>query len=311
MLFNEYYSEYYACVSEIIREALDGTLTQKRLADITRRKGFAESVLTIPAHLMDGTWPLITKDYGTPLHHPPVHPETGLQKRWLKTLLSDPRIRLFGVSDPGLEDVEPLFDPQKIIWYDRYSDGDPYEDPGYAERFRTLLEAVKTHRKVRVEFVTQRNEHRTWGVIPYRLEYSAADDKFRLLCLNRATKNLTLNLNRISSCRLTAAYDPDDRPIPVLKNESVTLEILDERNVLERAMLQFSYLAKKTERITEKTYRMTLHYRPEDETELLIKIISFGPLVKVVGPDGFAALIRERLEKQFRRNPFIGSPVDL
>ena len=277
MLFNEYYSEYYACVSEIIREALDGTLTQKRLADITRRKGFAESVLTIPAHLMDGTWPLITKDY---------------------------------VSDPGLEDVEPLFDPQKIIWYDRCSDGDPYEDPGYAERFRTLLEAVKTHRKVRVEFVTQRNEHRTWGVIPYRLEYSAADDKFRLLCLNRATKNLTLNLNRISSCRLTAAYDPDDRPIPVLKNESVTLEILDERNVLERAMLQFSYLAKKTERITEKTYRMTLHYRPEDETELLIKIISFGPLVKVVGPDGFAALIRERLEKQSRRNPFIGSPGD-
>ena len=27
---------------------------------------------------------------------------------------------------------------------------------------------------------------------------------------------------------------------------------------------------------------MTLHYRQEDETELLIKIISFGPLVKVV-----------------------------
>ena len=310
MLFSEYYGAYYACVAEILSEAAEGTLTKERIREIAAEQGLGESVLTIPANLRNGNWPLITPDCKTPVRRLPPHPVTLLQKRWLKTLLLDPRIRLFGLTDKGLEDAAPLFEPEKIIWYDRCSDGDPYEDPGYAERFRTLLEAVKTHRKVRVEFVTQRNEHRTWGVIPYRLEYSAADDKFRLLCLNRATKNLTLNLNRISSCRLTAAYDPDDRPIPVLKNESVTLEILDERNVLERAMLQFSYLAKKTERITEKTYRMTLHYRPEDETELLIKIISFGPLVKVIGPDGFAALIRERLEKQSRRNPFIGSPVD-
>ena len=302
MLFNEYYSEYYACVSEIINEALDGTLTKESLIDITRRKGFAESVLTIPEHLKDETWPLITKDYGTPLHHYPIHPETILQKRWLKTLLDDPRIRLFGVSGYGLENVEPLFDPRKIIWYDRYSDGDPYEDAGYIKRFHTLLEAVKTHRRVQVEFVSHRNKHNIWVVIPYRLEYSATDDKFRLLCLSRRTKNLTLNLNRISACRLMSTFDPDDHPVPILKNESITLEILNERNVLERAMLQFSYLAKQTERIGEKTYRMTLQYRTEDETELLIKIISFGPLMKVVEPAGFADLIRERLERQSKRS---------
>ncbi len=217
-------------------------------------------------------------------------------------MLGDPRIRLFGVTGQGLEQVEPLFDPRKIVWYDRYSDGDPYEDAGYIDRFHTLLEAVKTHRRVRVEFVTHRNKHNIWAVIPYRLEYSATDDKFRLLCRSRRTKALTLNLNRILACTLMATYDPDDRPAPILDNETVTLDILDERNVLERAMLQFSYLAKRTERIGEKTYRMTLHYRPEDETELLIKIISFGPLMRVVEPDSFAALIRERLEKQSRRN---------
>ena len=302
MLFNEYYSEYYACVSEIISEALDGTLTQKSLIDITRRKGFAESVLTIPEHLKDETWPLITKDFGTPLRHYPIHPETVLQKRWLKTLLSDPRIRLFNVSGQGLENVEPLFDPQKIVWYDRYSDGDPFEDAGYIQRFRTLLEAVKTHRKVQVEFVSHRNRHNIWTVIPYRLEYSATDDKFRLLCESSKWKNRTLNLNRITACCLRATFDPDEHPAPILRNETITLELVNERNVLERAMLQFSYLAKRTERIGEKTYRMTLHYRPEDETELLIKIISFGPLMKVVEPSGFADLIRERLEMQSGRN---------
>ena len=65
-------------------------------------------------------------------------------------------------------------------------------------------------------------------------------------------------------------------------------------------MLQFSYLAKRTERMDGKTYRMTLRYRQEDETELLIKIISFGPLMKVAEPDSFATLIRERIERQFQ-----------
>ena len=95
-------------------------------------------------------------------------------------------------------------------------------------------------------------------------------------------------------------FDPDDYPVPELTNETVMLEITNERNALERAMLQFSYLAKRTERIDQKTFRMTLHYRQEDETELLIKIISFGPLVKVVEPDSFASLIRERIEHQFQ-----------
>jgi predicted DNA-binding transcriptional regulator YafY len=101
---------------------------------------------------------------------------------------------------------------------------------------------------------------------------------------------------------LWGTFDPDDYPVPELTNESVTLEITKERNTLERAMLQFSYLAKRTERIGEKTFRMTLQYRQEDETELLIKILSFGPMMKVVEPASFISLIRERIDMQSRRN---------
>ena len=300
MLFSEYYGEYYACVAEILSEALEGTLTRERIREIANRMGFAESVLAIPANLNNGNWPLVTPDCKTAIRHYPPHPVTLLQKRWLKTLLLDPRIRLFGLTDAGLEDVEPLFDPDKIVWYDRYSNGDRFDDPAYIERFRMLLEAVKTHRKVQVVFDSHRGNHNNWTVIPYRLEYSSADDKFRLLCHSGKWRNRTLNLSRISSVRLWGTFDPDDYPLPELTNESVTLEITNERNALERAMLQFSYLAKRTERIDEKTFRMTLHYRQEDETELLIRIISFGPLVRVTEPDGFASLIRERIERQFQ-----------
>ena len=300
MLFSEYYGEYYACVAEILSEAVEGTLTKERIGEIAQKQGFGESVLTIPANLKNGNWSLITPDCKTRIRHYPEHPVTLLQKRWLKTLLLDPRIRLFGLTEEGLEDVQPLFDPNRIVWYDRYSNGDSFEDEGYIERFRLLLEAVKSHRKVQVIFESHRGKRCDWTVIPYRLEYSSTDDKFRLLCHSGKWRNRTLNLSRISSVKLWGAFDPDDYPVPELTNESVTLEITNERNALERAMLQFSYLAKRTERTGEKTYRMTLYYRQEDETELLIKIISFGPLMKVVEPDSFAALIKERIERQIQ-----------
>ena len=300
MLFSEYYGAYFACVAEILSEAVEGTLTKEKISEIAAKQGLGESVLTIPANLRNGNWPLITPDCKTPVRHLPPHPTTLLQKRWLKTLLLDPRIHLFGLTDKGLEDVAPLFDPAKIVWYDRYCNGDSFEDESYIERFRLLLEAVKTHRKVQVIFDSHRGKHNNWTVIPYRLEYSSTDDQFRLLCHSGKWRNRTLNLSRISYVRLWGTFDPDDYPVPELTNESVTLEVTNERNALERAMLQFSYLAKRTERISDKVFRMTLNYRQEDETELLIKIISFGPLVKVVEPDSFASLIKERIERQFQ-----------
>ena len=51
MLFSEYYGEYYACVSEILSEAVEGTLTKERISEIASKQGFGESVLTIPANL--------------------------------------------------------------------------------------------------------------------------------------------------------------------------------------------------------------------------------------------------------------------
>ena len=76
------------------------------------------------------------------------------------------------------------------------------------------------------------------------------------------------------------------------------MELYDTRNALERAMLHFSDLEKETERIDDRRYRITLHYRQGDETEILIRILSFGPVLKVIEPEGMVAQIRERLAKQ-------------
>lgn len=158
--FNEIYGTYFNVVSSILRQAQEKQLTKDSLELLVREQAFADSCLTIPKALQDGSWPLLQKDMTTPLRHAPAMPLTTLQRRWLKSLLTD------------------------------------------------------------------------------------------------------------------------------------------ERNALELAMLHFSHLEKITERLDEKHYRLQLMYNKSDETEMVIRILSFGPLLRVQEPSGFIELLRCRLCKQ-------------
>ena len=107
-----------------------------------------------------------------------------------------------------------------------------------------------------------------------------------------------INLARIRQIALLEEVKPDEAEAPPEKKDMVIMELTDERNSLERAMLHFSDLEKETVKLDDLHYRITLSYRREDETELLIRILSFGPTIKVTAPDSFIRLIRQRLNKQ-------------
>ena len=299
MLFSEVYGTYYNVLARLLTEAVEGRLTRETMLRIVREMGFEESVLTIPEALETQAWPLITGDYSTPLEHAPTMPLTTLQKRWLKALLRDPRIRLFDPPLDGLEDVEPLYPPDTFVYFDRYNDGDPFEDPEYIRHFRCILSAIHHKRWLRLQFTGNKGTTHCWKCIPYKLEYSAKDDKFRLISAN-SRRTLSINLGRVKACFLLEPYaDEDYRPKP-MKKRILVLELTDDRNALERVMLHFSHLDKETQRIDGNRYKITLYYEQEDETELLIRVLSFGPVLKVVFPDDFVKKLCERLEKQKR-----------
>ena len=297
MIFSEIYGSYFKAVSAILAKAVDGTLTEREITRTVLENAFGESLVTIPAKLSDGSWPLLTADYGTPLRHAPHDPLTTLEKQWLKALLLDPRIRLFDPSEEGLEDVEPLFTPDQFVYFDRYADGDPYDDPRYIEHFRLIIRAMHEKRKLRVRFHGHRGTRQSYICIPYKLEYSSKDDKFRLITGFR-NKPLTVNLSRIDSVHILEPWDESEYLQPREREKTLVMELYDSRNSLERAMLHFSDLEKETERIDEKHYRITLNYKQGDETEILIRILSFGPVLKVIEPETMVKQIRERLERQ-------------
>lgn len=297
MLFHEVYGSYFRVLEDILRHAVEGRLTGRVLTDLVQEKAFAESGLSIPGNLNSGNWPLVDKTYGTPLRHAPAMPLTALQKRWLKALLLDPRIALFEPNAEGLEDVAPLFTPDTFVYFDQYADGDPYDDPAYVASFRLVLQAIREKRKIRIRFRGHTGVRHSIVCIPLRLEYSAKDDKFRLLTAGNARRHV-INLARVRSCELLDAYTPQEAKTAKPRTRDVTFLLHDERNALERVLLHFSHFEKETVRLDEKLYEVKLRYDKEDETELLIRILSFGPVLEVTAPESFIAMIRERLERQ-------------
>ena len=306
MLFSEIYSAYYNTVASIISCSQQGKLDSDLLFKIVKESAFPESFMTIGSALETGKWPLIKKDYSTNIQNIPTMPLSILQKRWLKALCNDKRIRLF-VSDEILErlknqlqDVEPLFTENDYFLYDKYSDGDPYDDSNYIKNFRTVLEAIHQKKTISLEYTGRFGQQKRFNCAPCKIEYSEKDDKFRIISKVR-NRHSILNIARINSCELTEnskVEDISEEDLPENRRTSVTLEIFDERKAMERVMLAFAHFEKSAVQVSAEVYRLTLNYDSFDETELVVRVLSFGPMVKVIEPQRFVDLVKERIERQ-------------
>lgn len=297
MIFNEIYSAYYNAVSKIIAGILQGTCDEKKVGEIIDTYAYAESGLTIVPALKSGRWQLVRPDMTTPLQHIPTMPLTWVQKQWLKAISLDPRMQLFGVEMQGLEDVEPLFTAEDYYIYDQYGDGDPYQEEGYIKNFRTILKALRETKPLTIHMINRKGNPVYLNVMPQRLEYSEKDDKFRLISTGSRYGG-TINLARVVSCEINNGSGYKSHRISMESGETVTLRIMDERNALERVLLHFSHFEKRVERIDDTRYLVHIRYNQADETEMVIRILSFGPMVEVIEPESFRNLIIDRLRRQ-------------
>lgn len=306
-LFHEVYGVYYGTAAAFLRE-LGGKHCGKAASSLGRllTDSFADAKVNL-LKLMKEDWMLLLEDPAdktlfSPIQKLPPFPLTTPELRWMKTVFADPRVSLFLPEEgvPALDGVEPLYTPDQIVYYDRYADGDPFTDPKYRAVFRTVLHAIREHRKLGIRFLsTNTGKERTVEVCPYRLEYSEKDDKFRLITCSPDRPPMQINLASVLSCEDRGAFLPNAETESVSEGgKTLELLLLDERNALERVLLHFSDLKKKTERIDGDRYRVTLTYRASDEKEMVMRILSFGSLLKVVSPDSVKEEIRNRILRQ-------------
>ena len=297
MIFSELYSAYYNAVARILKEACAHPLSKAELRRIVTEEAFGESLLTVEPAVLDEQWQLLNADGTTPIRHVPTMPLTLLQRRWLKAITRDPRIRLFPDTDFDDQEVEPLFRQEDIDVFDQYTDGDPYDDENYVRHFRMILDAIKDQSPLWIEAVSPKGSMNRYVVTPQHLEYSEKDDKFRLA--GHGFHHLFINLARITQCRQYTGKILYSEDLPDLQKKRVLeLELVNERNALERVLMHFAHFEKQAERLDGLHYRILITYNEEDETELLIRILAFGPVVKVISPEDFVEQMRSRLKKQ-------------
>ena len=311
-LFSEIYNRYFQIVNRLLLKR--GTISPKMLKSTVQKYGFGESMLFLLPGLSENRWELFEETEGgfcSKLPGGVTVPLSRLQKRWLKAVLCDPRAALFLDEEQKekitevLRDVMPLFHYEDFRYFDRFSDGDDYAEENYRKQFRIIRDAIRNEQILRIRYEARTGRVTKLTIRPQYLEYSVKNNCFRLLCevvgKNRTQKHI-LRISRMREAEVSDE-DPNEELLAYEEKEpeKITLLIRDQRNAVERIMLQFADYRKNTVRLEDNTYRCEIFYDKDDETELLIEILSFGPMIEVVNvPENkrFLGLMRERLQKQ-------------
>ncbi len=319
-IYNEIYGLYYFMLTKILEKAAENDITAKDINSIVTQYGYSESGLYFTPDVISqgGQGYNLLKEseggYCSILESAPSDYVTNLQKSFIKSMITDKRIRLF-LEEPMLEelskalsDVEPLYTTNDIILKETAEDCDNYSDEKYIENFKTILESIRNDRAMRICFNTSRGERKTIKLAPYKLEYGIRDDKFRLCGVsiyNEKPKGfIKINLARILTITtLQQTFELDFETYVAAKRKPVPIEIevYNLRNGFERVFIGLSNY-ERTSSFYEDTGRcnIKIHYTADDEQELLIQLLSFGPAIKVLGPADFKSKFVERIQKQYK-----------
>ena len=307
-LFSEINCAYFSITERILRRK---TVTISDIRDIISKNGFSETMLFLEPKLIGkNNIGLLTEQdgiYTSILKNEPHTPLTEVQKRWLCAVLNDKKSSLFLDQEQKaklyeLLGAEPLFDGGFIRFFDRFSDGDDFEDESYIRNFRNILRSIHENKLVRISFQTRKNARVTHYFLPEKIEYSSKNDRFRVHVIRynktQPVERGIINLSQITSSELTDII-AENRLYKAPSKKEVTVKVSNERNAVNRFMMEFAEL----ERIsnfddTTKECTVVMKYDAKDETEILIRILSFGPVVEVIGPDEFRKQIAERVRKQ-------------
>ena len=327
-IFHEIYGVYYRIVRHLLGKK---RLTDAEVSAEIRREGFRESALFLGKKLLPGKrcpqetftdWDLLRRNEDGTLspvtrHEPPV-PLTLLQKRWLRTKLDDPRMGLFLSQEEctalreQLSGIEPLYTPEMLRYTDQFMDGDPFGDAKYQKHFREILTAVREQSILDVSYRSGHGNALRLKVVPFRIEYSEKNDKFRVYCLvphsRSRRKTMLLNPGRILSLyrtseRFAGEIRPEKYFAELRCQEPVTVRVIPERNATERFLMEFASYEKRVERDTETgCITVQLWYDKQDETELLIQLLGFGPVLEILSPPDLRARAAERIRRQCSLN---------
>ena len=106
-----------------------------------------------------------------------------------------------------------------------------------------------------------------------------------------------INLSQITLTKLTD-ITPESFLAVTDKKKQAKIKILNERNAVNRFMLEFAELEKESVFDEDSGECMvSIKYDEQNENEIIIRLLSFGPVVEL-SPYDFRRKIKERVDRQ-------------
>lgn len=314
-ILHEMYGRYFLITAELLKQAQEsGQLTFDDIYKTAEEMGYSETALKLPYILTqeeeDGH--ALFQGDGVAFKaivKPVTRPLSLLERRWLATILRDPKIGLFMdddeiaqvsklIRDSKGSNAEPLFNEEDYIRFGVGHDSDDYYDADFRKVFRTILSALRGKSVIGIEYTGYSGKQRCKQVMPLKIEYSMKYDLFRLIY--KESKNgrdviLPIRIRRIerasvSSCEAIKDESPD--------MEKVFVSVSNENSSLERAHIRFANYKVSVKSVEQDKRILHISYPHYEEDELIEVILSFGPAAQVVDPEHVVDKIRAKLSRQ-------------
>lgn len=245
-----------------------------------------------------------------------VLPLTKMELRWLRTVLRDPLAKIF-LSTAQLSRAEEIIDsaPYKIVsfpmetinYFDRYNLEDQSvhgkkkisQEGRHSELeisfIKVINQAICSQEKLRIEFRNWKGEKKHITCSPVWIEYSRRDDIFRLWCIHKRKNEIRkINVSRILNISIVQG-----KKFNMVEQRAIMKDLYDKtitsikveffqgnKNLPDRLLTEFSLWKKKCiYDVTSQKYTMILYYSTLDEKEVLIRLLSYGPYIRVVADE--------------------------
>lgn len=281
-------------------------------------------------------------------------PLTDIEVQWLINILSHKLARAF-LSSSEIENIQArlpkmkwfdVFDSETVKLSDRHSETslEEYYDKvqkrdvdinnetcfvnaDYGIIIRKMMQAIQGKRVVEVTYCSQYGTTTDYTFVPYCVEYSKRDNRFRVkaVCKTRDRQKFygvrTFPVDLISSYKETEEVVPgkiindnvnnykglnaDGTKIPVEKrnkrNRGGTREVVvhfsDCDGVPDKILTEFSCYEKTCVRWGNGRYRMALTYYEEDCNEIVIRLLGYGSLITVTSVDDSDPVVKELVKR--------------
>lgn len=236
----------------------------------------------------------------------------NLEKKAIYSLINKKEAPYF-LENETIEKINEIYakDENISLWDENYikiknqsRNGDSEKAAENGKMMRDILTAILDGKSILYKYNLKKLSEQEREIYPYKLEYSPANDKFRIIAyIDLEDRFIKLNLDkmedlRIGNSKIGVDLDEKFNKFRKEKERTLVLSISQKYNNVERSFRIFSYYERTATYMKEDNlYILEIKYNENDTAELIRDIMSLGDGVMVLEPIEMRERIIERIRK--------------